>query len=328
MSSVGDLPGGSGGVAQRGPAPRQLRPLPALTEAPVPVFGGDLETVGGFRLFLRRGATPAGSEPAVYVHGLGGASTNWTDLMYLLEPYLAGVAPDLPGFGASDPPADRKYPLAQHSAAVLALIEGEDRGPVHLFGNSLGGAVATDIAARRPDLVRTLTLISPALPTYRPKRSNVRLPLLLVPGIEVLLSRQMARASVEAQVHAVIDLCYADASLAHPARLADSAEELRRRQRLGHAQDALIGSLRGLLASYFLTGSRNLWRQAATVQAPTLLIFGRQDKLVDVRIAPRAARTFPRSRLLILEDAGHVAQLEKPRMVAEAVLDHLDAARG
>lgn len=307
--------------------PRELRPLPARAEPPVPVFAGELEMAGGFRLFVRRGADAPGSEPAVFVHGLGGASTNWTDLMYLLEPWLAGTAPDLPGFGRSDPPPDRHYPLDQHIRAVTALITSEGRGPVHLFGNSLGGAVATSIAAQRPDLVRTLTLVSPALPAYRPKRTNVQLPLLLVPGIEVLLSRRVARASVEAQVHAVIELCYADPGLVHAERLADSAEELRRRQWLGHAQDALVGSLRGLLGSYFLTGSRNLWRQAAQVSAPTLLIFGRHDKLVDIRLAPRAARTFPRSRLLILDDAGHVAQMERPRTVAEAVLDHLDAAR-
>jgi pimeloyl-ACP methyl ester carboxylesterase len=323
MTQEGDV-----AAASRPGDDRWLRPLPEFSEPPVPVFAGHQETVGKFRLFVRHGASLPGSEPAVYVHGLGGASTNWTDLMYLLEPYLDGVAPDLPGFGASEPPPDRRYPLSQHIGAVVGLIEARGRGAVHLFGNSLGGVVATSIAAQRPDLVRTLTLISPALPTYRPKRSNVQLPLLMLPGIEVLLSRRVARASVEAQVHAVIELCYADPSLAHPARLADSAEELRRRQRHGHAQDALIGSLRGLLGAYFLTGSRNLWRQAATVQAPTLLIFGRHDKLVDIRIAPRAANTFPKSRLLILDDAGHVAQLEKPRSVAEAVLDHLDDVRG
>lgn len=304
-----------------------LTPLPALSQPPVPVFPGDMEQAGNCRLFVRRSASVAGSEPAVYVHGLGGASTNWTDLMYLLEPWLAGTAPDLPGFGRSEPPPDRHYPLSQHIGAVVTLIEAEGRGPVHLFGNSLGGVVATCIAAQRPDLVRTLTLVSPALPTYRPKRSNVQLPLLLVPGVEKLLSRQVARASVEAQVHAVIELCYADPSLVHPARLVDSAEELRRRQRLGYAQDALIGSLRGLLGAYFLTGSRNLWRQAARVQAPTLLIFGRRDKLVDIRIAPRASQTYPGAELLVLDDVGHVAQLEKPRPVAEAVLNHLGAVR-
>ena len=84
-----------------------------------------------------------------------------------------------------------------------------------------------------------------------------------------------------------------------------------------------MGSLRGLADSYFVIGSGNLWRQAGRVQAPTLLVFGRHDKLVDVRMAPRAARTFPTSRLLVLEDSGHVAQLEHPMTVAEAVLDHL-----
>ena len=53
--------------------------------------------------------------------------------------------------------------------SVISLIEQRGNWPVHLIGNSLGGAVSTRVAARRPDLVRTLTLISPALPDLRPR---------------------------------------------------------------------------------------------------------------------------------------------------------------
>ena len=109
-----------------------------------------------------------GAEPAVLVHGLGGSSLNWTDLMGLLRDRLDSRAPDLPGFGYSPPPDDGDYTLTGHARAVIALIEQEARGPVHLFGNSLGGAVSTTVASRRPDLVRSLTLISPALPDLVP----------------------------------------------------------------------------------------------------------------------------------------------------------------
>lgn len=293
-------------------------------EVPEPPLPGALEAVGAWRLFVRRTPVLAGTEPALYVHGLGGASTNWTDLMRLLAPRLAGVAPDLPGFGRSDPPAG--YGLDVHAAAVTALLERA--GPAHLLGNSLGGAVATRVAAERPDLVRTLTLLAPALPTYRPRRTNLGLPLLAVPGVEPMLARRLAGTAPAAQVQAVLRMCYARPTRVHPQRVAEAEAELRRRAGLGHARPALVESLRGLLAAYLVRGRRNLWRQAAAVRAPTLLVFGRADRLVGLSTAYRAARTFRDARLVVLDDAGHVPQLEWPRAVAEAVLDHLDAARG
>lgn len=110
--------------------------------------------------------------------------------MGLLAGHLDCWAPDLPGFGRSHPPADGSYALSTHVTAVVRLIEESGRGPVHLFGNSLGGAVSTRVAARRPDLVATLTLVSPALPSLAHRRGgDPRLPLLLLPGLSTLASR-------------------------------------------------------------------------------------------------------------------------------------------
>ncbi|NEE19109.1 alpha/beta hydrolase, partial [Streptomyces sp. SID7499] len=100
----------------------------------------------------------AGLPPALYVHGLGGSSQNWSALMPLLSDVVDGEAVDLPGFGDSPPPDDGNYSVTGHARAVIRLLDAEERGPVHLFGNSLGGAVTTRVAAVRPDLVRTLTL--------------------------------------------------------------------------------------------------------------------------------------------------------------------------
>lgn len=100
----------------------------------------------------------------LFVHGLGGSAANWTALMARLGGDLDGEAVDLPGFGESAPPADGDLGLSGHVRAVTGYLEASGRGPVHLFGNSLGGAVAVRLAALRPDLVRSLTLVSPALP--------------------------------------------------------------------------------------------------------------------------------------------------------------------
>lgn len=318
--------------------PAPLRVLPPLGAQPLPVWPGRQVDIGAGRsLFVRSSydgssfdlssSNLASSErqPAVLVHGLGGASTNWTDLMAALAPRLDSAAPDLPGFGRSRPPADGRYDLDVHGAAVVALLERLDRGPVHLFGNSLGGAVATRVAAARPDLVRSLVLVSPALPQLRPRRgSDPRLALLVLPGLGQAMLRRGRRLPAEARARAVLELCYHDPSLVPAERLAEAAAEVTRRGTLGYEASAFSGSLRGLVRAYLERGSHSLWRQAAAVTCPVLLVWGRHDRLVTVDIAPRARRVFRDSRLLVVEEAGHVAQLEQPRTVARAVLAHLD----
>lgn len=262
----------------------------------MPPWPGEKRAVGGYTLFVRRAAaTTAPSEPAVFVHGLGGASTNWTDLMYLLRDRVDGYAPDLPGFGHSPAPPDQNYRLDSHVRAVAALIE-ELGAPVHLFGNSLGGAATTRLAAERPELVRTLTLVAPALPSPFPRREPLRLALFLTPGLGRLLFTRTRREPAEVQANAILDLCYADPSRIHPERRAEAAEEFRRRSALGHTRDAFLASLRGLVEASLHLGGRSLWRQSRRVSAPTLLVFGVRDVLVDVRVAPLAARAFRDNR--------------------------------
>jgi len=296
-----------------------------LSTAPLPELPPYLPPWPGEQrdaLFVRRG--PGGSEPALFVHGLGGSSHNWTDLVALLAGRLDAEALDLPGFGHSRPPVEG-YRLGAHVRAVVRHLEQRAAGPVHLFGNSLGGAVCTLLAAKRPDLVRTLTLVSPALPDLRPQQgSDPRLPLLLLPGLQGLARRQLAQRTPEQRARAVLRMCFADPSRISDRRMAETVEEVRRRSGLGHDGDAFRGSLRGLVGSYLVRGPRAVWRQAARVQAPTLLVWGAQDRLVDVRIAPRAARTFPDARLLVLHDVGHVAQMERPELVARAFLGMLE----
>lgn len=296
--------------------------LPAL-HGHVPPWPG--EDRGG--TYVRVGPREGG-EPALMVHGLGGSSTNWTDLVALLRGRLEAEAVDLPGFGRSAPPADRRYRLGTHVRAVVRLLERRGAGPVHLFGNSMGGAVSTLVAANRPDLVRSLTLVSPALPPQlRGAPPDPRLPLLLVPGLSALARRRLAQVTPEQRAKAVLALCYADPDCVSSERMAEAVEEVRRRNGLPHSDAAFAGSLRGLVGSYLTPGPRGVWQQASRVQAPTLLVWGDQDRLVDVALAPRAARTFRDARLLVLPGVGHVAQMEAPETVARAFLGMVEESR-
>lgn len=303
-------------------------PLDAL----VPSWPGREVTLNGSVTYVRDiPATEPGAVPALYVHGLGGSSRNWTDLAALLAGRLDGQAIDLPGFGRSSP-AD-SYTIAAFAGRVVRWIEHTGRGPVHLFGNSLGGTVAVRVAATRPDLVRTLTLISPALPFLNPRRTlqTRTLPLLAVPRGKWLAARMLASIPLEELTQRIVEACFADPGQMAPQRLAEAIEEAKLRYRGDHYMDAYLRTMRGLVVSFlraYLPGNGSLWRAATGVRAPTLVISGRQDRLVDIRVGPQAARAIPDSRLLVLDGVGHVAQLEVPRLVARAVVALLDEVAG
>lgn len=286
-------------------------------------------TLPGLTLTVRsRPPERAGLPPALFVHGLGGSSQNWSALMPLLQGVLDSEAVDLPGFGDSPPPDDGNYSVTGHARAVIRFLDAGDRGPVHLFGNSLGGAVATRVAAVRPDLVRTLTLISPALPELRVQLSAAPTALLAVPGVVSLFARMSRDWSAEQRTRGVMALCYGDPARVSADAFRHAVAEMERRLALPYFWDAMARSARGIVDAYTLGGQHGLWRQAERVLAPVQLVYGGRDRLVSYRMARRASAAFRDARLLTLPDAGHVAMMEYPEAVAQAFRDLLDECGG
>jgi pimeloyl-ACP methyl ester carboxylesterase len=307
-----------------------------FTPDPVPHWPGALVLLETGEVFVRSApAETDGAEPAVLVHGLGGSSRNWTDLMAELrrpgpvpgEPVLDSQAMDLPGFGYSPPPADGDYSVDAHASAVIALIDASGRWPVHLVGNSLGGAVCVRAAARRPDLIRTLTLISPALPDRRPRMGSMQVALAGLPGIGPRLVARVVAAPAEQRTAATIQDLYGDPRRIHPDRFRDEVAEVNRRDTLDYQLDAFTKSARGIVVEYLRFGPRTLWRDAARIPAPALAIFGSRDHLVSPVTAAGAARHFRSASAVVLPQTGHVAMMERPATVARLIREFVAAAQ-
>jgi pimeloyl-ACP methyl ester carboxylesterase len=309
-------------------------PLPQMDTVLPPWPGTDVAVRDG-QVFVRRtpwtgpvDGSEGPRERALYVHGLGGASTNWTDLAALLAVRFDGWAVDLPGFGRSQPPRRPRYSIRGHVRAVIDVLEhvrdepGDGAGrPVHLLGNSLGGLVSVLVASRRPDLVASLTLISPAMPVYRvPTALSRALLLLLLPGVPSLAARRIGGVSPEDSVRAMVSMCFGEPSRVPPERLEQAVQEMRERAGQPWADRALVGSMRGLISSYLKVGAANAWRAARSLSRPTVVIWGDRDRLVDPALAPRLAAVVPGAHLLVLPGVGHVAMLEAPEATARAVL--------
>jgi pimeloyl-ACP methyl ester carboxylesterase len=170
------------------------------------------------------------------------------------------------------------------------------------------------------------------MPFLDPRRTaqGPVLPLLALPRADRLLAWGMARMTAEEMAEQVLAACFGDTTKIKPQRRAEAIEEIRLRYTVAHYPKAYLGTLRGLVGSFlraYLPGAGSQWRLAARVQAPTLVIGGLTDRLVDPRVPVQVAKVVPDARLLILPGVGHVAQMEVPRLVARAIVGMLDDIR-
>jgi pimeloyl-ACP methyl ester carboxylesterase len=269
-----------------------------------------------------RHADPAtiGLPPAVMVHGLGGSSTNWTALMGDLRDLLDQWAIDLPGYGESPP--RRRHSVTAFAGVLTSYLDRFGR-PVHLLGNSMGGLVSVLVAARRPDLVATLTLISPAMPNLRQPHAARGMALVAVPRLgERLLARSNAMP-VQQQVRQLAGILYGDPDSIEPSQLTIAAQERERWLRQGHADAVLLQSLRSIVRQYAVPRWRSVWASARLVSCPTLVMVGGRDALVHASTAARWRRILPTARVVHLPTTGHVAMMEHPGLVASMIREHI-----
>jgi pimeloyl-ACP methyl ester carboxylesterase len=272
---------------------------------------------------------PPGAPPIVCVHGLGGSHLNWAPIGSLLAEQARVFAPDLAGFGLTEP-LGRRTGVPDNAALLhrfLVEVVGE---PALLVGNSMGGMICTIVGAARPNAVRGLVLVDPALPQPRgmPFDRAVFGTFLryAVPGIgERFMARRRSTLSPEETVQGVLDVCCVEPSRV-PAELVEaSAELVRTRTEMPGLDRAFLAAARSLLR---INARKRRYRAVMrAVRAPVLIIHGEFDRLIPAAAARQAAAHNPSWRLEVLPDVGHVPQIEAPHAVSRLILEWLAATR-
>ncbi|MET0552456.1 MAG: alpha/beta fold hydrolase [Vicinamibacteria bacterium] len=262
-----------------------------------------LDAAGWRVRYVRAGSGP----PVVLLHGLASSIYTWSETLPGLAARHDVVALDFPGFGGTE---TRPTLTADDLARVVpAVADGLGLGAYDLVGHSLGGAIAAVTAAAHPQRVRRLVLVDAAgfnlAASDRP--AVVRALGTVPPAVfELLPLRRPATALGLRQV-------FHDGRLLTRERVDEYLAPM--------ARPGTAAALRSLLTS---RDGLDVPAEVARIRQPTLVIWGRDDRWIDVSHAARFAAAIPGARTALLDGCGHMPQEERPADFVRLVLAFLD----
>ncbi|MFZ5891546.1 MAG: alpha/beta fold hydrolase [Myxococcota bacterium] len=259
-------------------------------------------TASGVRLrVVEGGAGPA----VVLVHGLFMDHRTWDGVRADLSRRFRVITPDLPGFGQSEKPPPQRFPYGIDAFvdSIADLYAGLELGRAALVGHGIGGAVALTLAARHPELVSHLVLVSPWLHPdgAAPESQLARLPLLGNLVFKQLVGRGLFRS-------------YFHQRLLWQQR-PEASERIDAFYEAFNSPAARGSALATLVAT---ADTRAVLAQTARILTPTLVIGGHSDRLFPPRTGQRLAREIRGAGFELL-DAGNAPQEEHPRELAALI---------
>ncbi|QGK70510.1 alpha/beta fold hydrolase [Allosaccharopolyspora coralli] len=269
-------------------------------------------TLHGARVRVRSGGDPE-APPVVLLHGIGRSLEDWAPQYPLLATDHYVIAPDLPGFGLSEPTPG---PTTLESLAddVLALVDsiGETR-PVHVAGNSLGGAVAMRVAAMAPERVSSLLL---ANSVGFGRDVTIALRVLGIPMLGARLLRRTDPATVRRTERAL----FRSREFVTQERLAHATEVARQphRARVFVELARRLGTVRGIRPAW----RAQLLADFARDPKPTLAVWGDADLVLPARHLEAVPDRIPHARTHLFTGAGHMPQIERAAEFADLARDH------
>lgn len=286
----------------------------------------------GTDVHVLRADGPAEGPTQLLVHGLGGSATNWLEVMAGLAQTGEVIAMDLPGFGRTEPPR----PGASRIRANLGFLKafaghlGIEQAVVH--GNSMGGLLATLLAAERPDLVDALVLVDPALPSPPGALRNVSrdsfrtFAPFVVPGLgRKVVSRWYGSNTAEQLFADNQAFVHADPTRVRPPLRAVGLENTAYGQRTPWRLDGFAAAGESLLP--LLLGRTTLNRAVDAIEAPTLVVWGDEDQLVTKPVIDAVTGRREDFDLHVFPGVGHVPMVEVPDDYLEVVVPWIGEKR-
>lgn len=238
-------------------------------------------------------------EPLILLHGFGGNKDNFDRTAKFLTPHYRVIIPDHLGFGESDKPADADYSPTAQAKRLHVLADALGAGSFHIGGNSMGGQIALTYAELYTADVRSLWLIDPAGVWSAPK-SEVRT-LIETTGHNPLL------VTNEDEFIQLVPFVMAD-----PPFVPRPIMNVLAKERIDNFE------LEKKIFTQISTDS--LEERVRGLTAPTLIVWGDQDRTINVATAEILHGLLPNSHVIIMPDIGHLPMIERPQQTADDYL--------
>lgn len=261
-----------------------------------------LQIDGATVAFSDTGAPSGVGNPEIIVFGHGLLFSGWmfAEQIEALRSRYRCVAIDWRGQGAT-PPAHGGYDMDTLALDAAAIIESLGVGSVHYVGLSMGGFVGLRLAARRPELIRSLTLLDTSADPEVPSAA-------LQDKLLAMLFRAAGLGPVRGPVQKIM---FGPAFLADPRSPALIDEWMRQVATLDRAavRQAVLG----------VANRKGVAGELGNIVAPTLVVVGEQDKPTPVARARRIHDGIAGSRLEIVPDCGHSSSIEQPKVLTDLI---------
>ncbi|TAF83925.1 MAG: alpha/beta hydrolase [Curvibacter sp.] len=256
------------------------------------------QAIAGFDIPYLEGGQ---GEVLVLVHGFGGDKDNFTRMARFLTPHFRVIQPDLPGFGDATRDPAARYRMADQVERLHAFFQALGVQKMIFGGNSMGGFIACEYAARYPEQVKAVWLLDAAgtaaahdSPMLRHYLATGDSPLLLRSQADVarLISSTMARPPY------------------FPGFL---------KRTLG-ARAIADYPLHCEIFKDLSQHSPMLEARFTTLNTPALIVWGSEDGILSPSAAPSQERLFPHHQTIVMQGIGHLPMLEAPAQTAKDFL--------
>jgi pimeloyl-ACP methyl ester carboxylesterase len=251
--------------------------------------------VAGFNMPYLEGGS---GEPLILIHGFGGQKENFSHVAAPLCRRYHVYIPDLAGFGAATRDAQADYHIEAQASRVMAFADALGLQRVHMGGNSMGGFIAAECAARHPDRVASLWLIGAAG----------------APGAQETPVVQQFKATGEwpLLVHEPADFDrMVQAVMTHPPFMPFAVRRV-----LGR-RGAADCELHRRIAKQALAESPPLTQRYQRIETPAFIVWGSEDQVLHPSCIASFERLFPNSKSEVMQGCGHAAMMDDPPRAAD-----------
>ena len=252
--------------------------------------------------YLEAGA----GDPVIMLHGSGpgvSALANWQNNIPMLSQRFRVLAPDIVGFGATERPDDIVYSLRTWTDHVWAFLDAHGIDNTAIVGNSLGGRIALQMATDRPDRISRMVLMG-------------------APGVGMTVTDGLVALRDYEPSHDTMRDLLRNYFAVDPTMITDELVAIRYEASVA---DGACDAYRAMFFDPRHSGSELgiTESEVRAITTPTLLVHGREDKVVPMQVSVTMLGLLPNGDLHVFSACGHWTQIERAEEFSALVTDYL-----